>query len=43
MQNQQVKVRLRDLLIDDANDRYQWCLDEEVTKHLNMPEKNPSF
>jgi RimJ/RimL family protein N-acetyltransferase len=36
-------VKLRDLTLDDADDRYQWCLDEEVTKHLNMPEKYPPF
>jgi RimJ/RimL family protein N-acetyltransferase len=39
----EVNVSLRDLLIEDAEDRYQWCMDEEVTKHLNMPEKYPPF
>lgn len=37
------KVQLRELTIDDVEDRYQWCLDREVTKHLNMPEKYPPF
>jgi RimJ/RimL family protein N-acetyltransferase len=37
------KVTLRELTIKDAEDRYQWCLDTEVTKHLNMPEKHPPF
>jgi RimJ/RimL family protein N-acetyltransferase len=37
------KVQLRELSLDDAEDRYQWCLDKEVTKHLNMPEKYPPF
>ncbi|SES45707.1 GNAT family N-acetyltransferase [Psychrobacillus sp. OK032] len=37
------KVHLRELTIDDVEDRYQWCLDKEVTKHLNMPEKYPPF
>jgi RimJ/RimL family protein N-acetyltransferase len=37
------KVQLRELTIDDAEDRYQWCLDREVTKHLNMPERYPPF
>jgi RimJ/RimL family protein N-acetyltransferase len=36
-------VKLRELTLDDAEDRYQWCLDKEVTKHLNMPEKYPPF
>ncbi len=36
-------VSLRELTHDDAEDRYQWCLDQEVTKHLNMPEKYPPF
>jgi RimJ/RimL family protein N-acetyltransferase len=37
------KVRLRDLKMEDAEDRYNWCLDREVTKHLNMPDKYPPF
>jgi RimJ/RimL family protein N-acetyltransferase len=37
------RVILRDLVMEDAADRYQWCLDKEVTKHLNMPEKYPPF
>ncbi|PFG05399.1 RimJ/RimL family protein N-acetyltransferase [Bacillus sp. es.034] len=36
-------VTLRELTLDDAEDRYHWCLDQEVTKHLNMPEKYPPF
>lgn len=37
------KVCLRDLMMEDAEDRYNWCLDREVTKHLNMPAKYPPF
>ncbi|WP_226674833.1 GNAT family N-acetyltransferase [Mesobacillus jeotgali] len=37
------KVQLRELTLDDTEDRYQWCLDKEVTKHLNMPERYPPF
>ncbi len=37
------KVRLRELSLDDVEDRYQWSLDEEVTRHLNMPSKYPPF
>jgi len=37
------KVQLRELTLHDVEDRYQWCLDQEVTKHLNMPEKYPPF
>ncbi|KZE69524.1 acetyltransferase [Fictibacillus phosphorivorans] len=37
------KVQLRELNIEDAEDRYLWCLDEEVTKHLNMPDRYPPF
>ncbi len=37
------KVYLRELTINDVEDRYQWCLDKEVIKHLNMPEKYPPF
>ncbi|KOO46018.1 acetyltransferase [Priestia koreensis] len=36
-------VNLRELQLKDAEDRYTWCLDKEVTKHLNMPEKYPPF
>ncbi|WP_246943602.1 GNAT family N-acetyltransferase [Bacillus pinisoli] len=36
-------VILRELTLHDVEDRYQWCLDKEVTKHLNMPEKYPPF
>ncbi|WLR57262.1 GNAT family protein [Mesobacillus subterraneus] len=37
------KVHLRELTLNDTEDRYQWCLDKEVTKHLNMPERYPPF
>lgn len=37
------KAQLRELSLDDAEDRYGWCLDKEVIKHLNMPEKYPPF
>ncbi|WP_114744798.1 GNAT family N-acetyltransferase [Falsibacillus pallidus] len=37
------KVYLRELSLDDTDDRYQWCLDREVTKHLNMPDRYPPF
>ncbi|MCA1054117.1 GNAT family N-acetyltransferase [Rossellomorea aquimaris] len=37
------KVRLRELTLEDVEDRYQWCLDQEVTKYLNMPNKYPPF
>jgi [ribosomal protein S5]-alanine N-acetyltransferase len=43
MQKVLPKVQLRDLVIEDAEDRYAWCLDVEVTKHLNMPDKYPPF
>ena len=36
-------VYLRELTLNDVEDRFQWCLDKEVTKHLNMPEKYPPF
>ncbi len=37
------KVILRDLTLEDAEDRFQWSLDKEVIKHLNMPDKYPPF
>jgi RimJ/RimL family protein N-acetyltransferase len=37
------KVILRELTLDDVEDRYQWCLDKEVIKHLNFPDKYPPF
>ena len=43
MEHEYPKVSLRELTLDDVEKRYQWCLDEEVTKHLNMPEKYPPF
>lgn len=36
-------IRLRELTLNDVDDRYRWCLDSEVTKHLNMPDKYPPF
>lgn len=36
-------VRLRELTLADAEDRYQWCLDKEVIKYLNMPSTYPPF
>jgi RimJ/RimL family protein N-acetyltransferase len=36
-------VYLRELTLNDAEDRYKWSLDKEVTKHLNMPDKYPPF
>ncbi|SFA71390.1 MULTISPECIES: hypothetical protein [unclassified Bacillus (in: firmicutes)] len=35
------EIRLRELTLEDIEDRYLWCLDYEVTKHLNMPDKYP--
>jgi RimJ/RimL family protein N-acetyltransferase len=37
------KVILRELSLDDVEDRYKWCLDREVTKYLNMPSQYPPF
>lgn len=37
------KITLRDLTLNDVEDRYQWCLDKDVTKYLNVPEKYPPF
>ncbi|GMQ57232.1 GNAT family protein [Vallitalea sediminicola] len=37
------KVILRDLIIDDLEDRYKWSLDKEVTKYLSIPNKYPPF
>ncbi|WP_079508881.1 GNAT family N-acetyltransferase [Mesobacillus jeotgali] len=37
------KVQLRELTPNDAEDRFIWSLDKEVTKHLNMPDKYPPF
>ena len=36
-------VTLRELRLSDVEDRYHWCLDDEVIKYLNMPEKYPPF
>jgi RimJ/RimL family protein N-acetyltransferase len=44
MKNDQLpQVQLRDLTIDDVEDRFKWSLDKEVTKHLNMPDRYPPF
>ncbi|ANX11467.1 GNAT family N-acetyltransferase [Fictibacillus arsenicus] len=43
MKKQLPKVFLRDLIMEDADDRYKWGMDEEVTRHLNMPDKSPPF
>ena len=37
------KVLLRDLTIEDVEDRYHWSLDQEVTKYLSFPDKYPPF
>jgi RimJ/RimL family protein N-acetyltransferase len=37
------KVTLRELTLEDVEDRYNWCLDKEVIKHLNMPDKYPPY
>ncbi|WP_421383092.1 GNAT family N-acetyltransferase [Bacillus salacetis] len=37
------EVNLRELTPGDVEDRYQWCLDVDVTRHLNMPNKYPPF
>ncbi|WP_410982898.1 GNAT family N-acetyltransferase [Bacillus cereus] len=36
-------IRLRELSLDDVEDRYQWSLDTEVTKHLVVPDQYPPF
>ncbi|MFS0673685.1 GNAT family N-acetyltransferase [Ornithinibacillus sp. 179-J 7C1 HS] len=37
------RVHLRELTPDDVEDRYRWCLDKAVIKHLNMPDKYPPY
>ncbi|GGP09150.1 GNAT family N-acetyltransferase [Oceanobacillus neutriphilus] len=37
------EVKLRELMLEDAEDRYKWCLDKEVTKYLNVPDTYPPF
>ncbi|MBM7562772.1 GNAT family N-acetyltransferase [Fusibacter tunisiensis] len=37
------KVKLRDLSINDVEDRYNWSLDREVIKFLSVPDKYPPF
>lgn len=36
-------VQLRELSLEDVEDRYQWSLDKEVTKHLVVPNQYPPF
>lgn len=36
-------VQLRELTLDDVEDRYQWSLDRDVTKHLVLPDQYPPF
>lgn len=36
-------VQLRELSLEDVEDRYQWSLDTEVTKHLVVPNQYPPF
>jgi RimJ/RimL family protein N-acetyltransferase len=43
MGEQYPSVKLRELIEEDWKDRYKWCLDREVTKHLNMPDQYPPF
>lgn len=37
------KITLRDLILNDVEDRYTWSLDKEVTKYLAFPNKYPPF
>jgi len=37
------KLKLKELSLNDIEDCFQWSLDKEVIKHLNMPEKYPPF
>jgi len=36
-------IKLRDLDLNDAQDRYYWMIDSEVTRFLNVPDKMPPF
>ncbi|AJD89722.1 acetyltransferase [Jeotgalibacillus malaysiensis] len=36
-------VRLRDLKPEDAEARYRWMTDADVTAYLNVPDRNPPF
>nr|WP_028411283.1 GNAT family protein [Bacillus sp. 123MFChir2] len=36
-------IQLRELSLNDIEDRYQWSLDKEVTKHLVVPDQYPPF
>ena len=31
------KLKLKELTLNDIEDCFQWSLDKEVIKHLNMP------
>ena len=37
------KAILKDLAFEDVEDRYNWSLDQEVTKYLSFPDKYPPF
>ncbi|WP_152657796.1 GNAT family N-acetyltransferase [Oceanobacillus sp. CFH 90083] len=37
------EVKWRELKLEDAADRYRWCLDKEVTRFLNVPDTSPPF
>ena len=37
------KIKLRNLQLDDVEDRYKWSLDKEVSKYLSVPDKYPPF
>lgn len=43
MHLQQSLVFLRDLSLDDVEERYAWSLDKDVIKHLNYPDRYPPF
>lgn len=38
-----MKVYLRDVKIEDVDDRYKWSLDKDVTAYLNVPDRYPPF
>ncbi|CAM4273261.1 acetyltransferase [Bacillus manliponensis] len=38
-----LNIQLRELVLEDTEDRYQWSLDKEVTKHLVVPDQYPPF
>ena len=35
------KLKLKELTLNDIEDCFQWSLDKEVIKHLNMPKRYP--